>query len=244
MLRRQALGAWLGGAVALAAVEPARAEPARADAQHGAVVVAASAGAADAAKPLARAIYADAALRPPVDDATARVLAGDAAPQGAAGKIGELAELRASIEAERSDAARRRLLAAIGADVGAVAVIAVERTDAGVVARILHVTAAAYDGVALVATPAGAPEVPSFTWPTTAAATVRAAIAPAGSAAPAPTRPKSPPADRGSGSWLRSPWFWGPLVGVAAVGLTVLVLAETSDDDPNGTVHATGRLLP
>ena len=41
----------------------------------------------------------------------------------------------------------------------------------------------------------------------------------------------------------KSPWFWAALGGVAAVGVTVFVLAKTTGSNP-GTVHLDGSVDP
>ena len=64
---------------------------------HGAVVVATADGTGSAARALAFDVYRDADLRPSIDDATARVLAGDAPAEGAPARLKEIAELRGSI---------------------------------------------------------------------------------------------------------------------------------------------------
>src|SRR5512132_1888656 len=84
--------------VAPAPAAPAPPAPARA-AARGAVVVAVSDDAGPAARALAHEVYREPALRPGIDEATARVLTGDAAPaepQAAApsARLAEIAALR------------------------------------------------------------------------------------------------------------------------------------------------------
>src|SRR5436190_13147696 len=92
MLSRPAAGALLASALALTGT--ARAEP---TASRGAVVVSIGDDAAPAARPLALEVYRDASLRPSVDDATARVLAGEPPPEAAAPRLKDLAALRGSL---------------------------------------------------------------------------------------------------------------------------------------------------
>ncbi|MBW2529189.1 MAG: hypothetical protein JRI23_33745 [Deltaproteobacteria bacterium] len=72
-------------------------------------------------------------------------------------------------------------------------------------------------------------------------------------AAPEPARPhtpaptvveKAPPDSEEEGfDFISSPWFWGGLGAVVAVGVTVIALSQTSLDDP-GVVQLQGRVSP
>jgi hypothetical protein len=87
------------------------------------VAVVATNGARDEAFALARAVYAS-RLRPPsLDEVRARVLAGDPPPANATRALVELAEVRAA--ARGDDAASRQLLAGLGKQVGAAALLVV-----------------------------------------------------------------------------------------------------------------------
>src|SRR5262245_4738244 len=67
------------------AARPAAApRPTPRETARGAVIVALGDDAAAAARPLAVAVYRDRGLRPDIDDATARVLAGEPVPEGTA----------------------------------------------------------------------------------------------------------------------------------------------------------------
>src|SRR4051794_22323945 len=106
---------------AASAPSPPPAAPAAppAAAPRGAIVVAVGDDAAAAARSLAFDAYRDADLRPPIDDATARVLAGGAPADDASPRLKEIAELRGSIARAGSDLVARRLLASLGAELSA-----------------------------------------------------------------------------------------------------------------------------
>ncbi|WP_437722569.1 hypothetical protein [Sorangium sp. So ce861] len=288
---------------AAAAEAPSGAAPSAAaprSALRGAVVVAVDDASAEAARALARAIYRDPALRPPIDEAAAQVLTGDAPRPDAPAAVKELAEVRRSAGRAESEPVARSLLASLGAGAGAALVVAVTTAHGHPVARVLRVAGASYAPIELGATvqraaggaaapagatgggaaaPAGAtgggaaaPAAATFDWPGAGAA-VRALLAgddrAAGAAdraaappAPAPAAPqrgpvgpragvdltasRAPAGDQGAPaqrSMWSSPWFWGPLAGVVATGIVVLVLAQTSDGDGE-TVHLRGRIAP
>ena len=116
----------------------------------------------DAAGPAARAlamdVYRDALLRPPIDEATARVLAGDAPAAGAPAKMKEIAELRASVARAESELVMRRLLASIGSDLGAPLVVTVALDGGRPIARALRSSGAALQRIELGATTETAPD--------------------------------------------------------------------------------------
>jgi hypothetical protein len=62
---------------------------------------------------------------------------------------------------------------------------------------------------------------------------------------PVPARKPAlpPPEDKSPRSFWTSPWFWGPLAGVAAVGLSVLIVAKTTEKDPD-MVRLKGWIAP
>ncbi|WP_437525662.1 hypothetical protein WME79_39225 [Sorangium sp. So ce726] len=266
-----------GSAAAAPAARGAPDTPAARSALRGAVVVAVDDASAEAARSLARAIYGDPALRPPIDEATAQVLAGDPPRPDAPAAVKELAEVRRSAGRAESEPVARGLLASLGAGAGAALVVAVSTAHGHPVARMLRVAGASYAPIELGATVQrttdGAPAGAIFGWPGAGAAvrallagdersggaagraatprapasSQRGAVGPRGPRADAaPAAPKS--ADGGSGSSERrstwsSPWFWGPLAGVVATGIVVLVLAQTGGDDGD-TVHLRGRIAP
>ncbi|WP_236644217.1 hypothetical protein [Sorangium cellulosum] len=273
---------------AAAAEAPSGAAPSAAaprSALRGAVVVAVDDASAEAARALARAIYRDPALRPPIDEAAAQVLTGDPPRPDAPAAVKELAEVRRSAGRAESEPVARSLLASLGAGAGAALVVAVTTAHGHPVARVLRVAGASYAPLELGATVqraaggagataggAAAPADATFDWPG-AGATVHALLAGDERAAGAADRAAAPPASAhaapqrgpvgpragvdltaskapagGQGapaqrSVWSSPWFWGPLAGVVATGIVVLVLAQTSDGDGE-TVHLRGRIAP
>ncbi|WP_437607084.1 hypothetical protein WMF20_40340 [Sorangium sp. So ce834] len=267
-----------GAAAAEAASGAATSAAAPRSALRGAVVVAVDDASAEAARALARALYRDPALRPPIDEAAAQVLTGDPPRPDAPAAVKELAEVRRSAGRAESEPVARSLLASLGAGAGAALVVAVTTAHGHPVARVLRVAGASYAPLELGATVqraaggAAAPAAATFDWPGAGAA-VRAllagdaraagatdrAAAPPASAHAAPQRgpvgpragvdltaSKAPAGDQGAPaqrSMWSSPWFWGPLAGVVATGIVVLVLAQTSDGDGD-TVHLRGRIAP
>ena len=266
MRSRLAAGAILGCAIALgASAGDARAADPPAEvarAPVGAVVVALGDDAATAAAPLARLIYKDAALRPSIDDATARILIGEPLPASPSAKLRELAELRAGIPRGAADAASRRLLASIGADVRAAVVVAVSVEGGKPIARVMQVASGSFEGVVLTATvePAaitwpgavkalhgilGVPSAPPRGASEAAPRGGRAAAQPAGPRAPA-SPSKNVLSDAGpkkdsAGTLLTSPWFWGSLGAVATVGVTIFVIAKATEGGGD-TLRVQGRV--
>lgn len=155
-------------------------------------MVAVGEGATEAARPLAHEVYRDEALRPAIDDATARVLIGEPLPNEAPPKLAELAEIRASIARSGSDAAARRLLASIGEGARARIVVTVAMEGGRPVAKVLRVETRAFESVELGATvetpaapPAEAQAAKIVRWPGAVATLLTiASAAPAGSASP------------------------------------------------------------
>lgn len=207
--------------------------------------------AARAARALAREVYADPALRPTIDEVTARALTGAPAAEGSA-RAAEIAEIRRAAARAEADAAARRLLASLGADAGAALVVAVRLEGGRPVAKVLRVATATYAPVELGATlhrdEREGPESVRYAWPG-AAASLRAALASPSASRPPPHRPaagaaptSSQPADR-SPPFYRSPWFWGALGAAAAVGGAAFAISQASDDG-GPTVLLRGRIAP
>jgi hypothetical protein len=122
--------------------------PAVIDGQHGLAVIGLGSS-VDAAWPLARAVYAEAALRPTtLDEAHARVLVGEAPDEKATAELRDLADTRAAIHGD--DAASRRLLASIALSLHVKGILVVEQgttLDARPTARVFVTAARAYDAV-------------------------------------------------------------------------------------------------
>ncbi|MDI1451143.1 hypothetical protein [Polyangium sp. 6x1] len=247
-------GTWLGAAGVCLAAEPEapRAEvtaAAPAPAGRGAVVVAIGSGVDAAAKPLAREIYRDEALRPGLDDRSARVLAGEAAAPDAPAKERELAEVRSALTAN-DDAPSRRLLASLGAEQKAEIVVAVSMVGDRPVARVLRVGTARYEPIELGPTiERGEAGEIRYTWPG-AAATLRKLvivpqaappppIAPKQTSTPAPPKPEEPTRK----PFYKSAWFWGPVGAVVAVGAAVLIASQVTEDS-TGMVRLKGQVAP
>jgi hypothetical protein len=227
-------------------------------APRGAVVVALSDDAGPAARALAHEVYRDPALRPGIDEATARVLTGGAAAAATTppedGKIAEITALRGSIVASTMDITTRHLLASLGSSLGADLVVAVSLDGGHAVARALHSGTASYERVELGASVETAADGGrSFLWP--GAAVALHGMLPAPPAPPPKSEPAKPaakpfeapkPAPKAELSDQRpawkSPWFWAAIGGVAAVGVTVFVLAKTTGG--NSMVHLDGSVAP
>jgi hypothetical protein len=218
----------------------------------GALVIAISDDAAPAAKPLAREVYKDDALRPAVDEPTARVLTGEPAPQDAPAKLRETAEIRAALPKAEGDASARRLLASLGAEHKAVVVVAVSMNGDRPIARVLRVESARYEPIELGATiETGEGGARSFQWPG-ATTTLRRLLAPAAATAPAPgpiapkpvtPKPLKRPDESGKAPWYKSGWFWGPLGAVVGVGAAVLIASQVTKDD-QAMIRLKGQVVP
>lgn len=240
-------------AVALAGALVSAPAGAAEDPGRGAVVVAVDAASAPGAKQLARTLYGDGALRPSIDEATARALVGGAVSSEASKQLTEIAELRSGAATAGSEVARRRLLAAIGAELHAALVVSVQSPpDAAPRAKILRVSDASYVGVELSALTS-----PALSWPNAAAAVsavlpatkpTTAPASPSDEAAPLALAPTKPAARAMAGApddkppiW-KSPWFWAAIGTVAAAGATVFVLSKVGSGDD--TVHLQGTVPP
>ena len=118
------------------------------DGQHGLVVLGMG-STVDAAWPLARALYADASLRPgALDEAHARVLVGEAPGDAAAAELRDLADTRAAVHGD--DAASRRLLQFIALSLHVKGIVVVEPAsapNARPAARVFVTTPGTYDAV-------------------------------------------------------------------------------------------------
>jgi hypothetical protein len=221
-----------------AAPAPPAAQP------YGALVVAVGEGAAPAAKALAYDVYRDPALRPPIDEATAQVLAGAPPAAGAAPRLVEIAALRDAVAKAEPGLVQRRLLASLGGELSATLVVAVTLDAGRPVARALRSAGGAQATVELGATVDTAPDgTRTYRWPG-APATLRGILGIAPPAVPEPLRPLSPkaPAAPPERPFYKSPWFWGTAGVVAAAGISVLILSRTTGGPNN--VHLTGKVGP
>jgi hypothetical protein len=253
----------VGASLALVLIQArtARADEA-APARRQGLAVLALPGATDAAWPLAKQVYASPALHPSsIDEAHARVLAGEALPDGAAAELRDLAETRAAVKGD--DAPSRQLLASIARSLGARGVVVVELAPDGVAsARVFLADTSSFDAARYApdppaptapTAPGTPPAVRNGTWNATVESLARAygtapPAPPASSAAPTPAAttipgptaalqegPRlEPPPKTGARKFYESPWFWGAL-GVAAFAGGAVYFA-TRDNGP-GTIH-------
>jgi hypothetical protein len=257
-------------APAVAAPPAAPAPPPQAQ-PKGAVVVAVSPGAGPAARALAADVYREDDLRPSIDDATARVLAGDALPANAPPRLKDLADLRASIitalalaapppaaadggapPPAPSDLVGRRLLASLGTDLHAVIVIPVSADGGHPVARALRVATSAFERIEIgPAVDLGPDGARTYRWPGAVDTfhglliappePLPAPVSPAG-AALAPKVEGGPAAPAEPRPFYKSPWFWGSLGGAAVVGLSVFLISRATQSA--GNVHLSGQVGP
>ncbi len=193
---------------------------------------------ADATWPLAQAVYGNDVLRPAeLDEAHARVLAGESPDASAPRDVKELAELRAGVHGD--DAPSQALLVNIAARVHVRSVLVLfASADAAPSAR-LFTADSGFDAATY------APDDGSRAWSGTVRSLSRMFTGPSSSTNPTPSvtataLPASPPAaprsepKPASKPFYLSPWFWGAIGAAAFGGLAVfLVTRDTSD----GQIH-------
>jgi hypothetical protein len=203
----------------------------------------------DLAWPLAQEIYRRPSVRPvALDEARARVLAGEPPAPDASQSIRDLAETRAAIRG--NDAPSRQLLASIASSlhVRALVVVSVEDADASArvpVARVFLADTSSFDAARYAPDDAPGSNVPVWSGaaqslermysaqsvtPLGSAGPARATIAPTGKAASSEVLKGEGP----SRPFYSSPWFWGA-IGAAALG-GVAVFVATRDNSPD-TIH-------
>ncbi len=219
----------------------ASAAPAPAAAPSGVAVVA-TGGATDAAWPLAQGVYGSASLRPrALDDAHARVLAGEAPPAGAPADLLDLAELRAGVKGD--DAASRELLGAMAGKLDVRALLVVSAAGDSASARLFFADTRTFDA-ARYEPDASQPGAP-LAWKGAVGSLERALAPQPVVGAPAtrtriPLRvesaaaPEKKETSTHSGAFYKSPWFWAA-VGVAALAAGgVLLATQVGSSD---TIH-------
>jgi hypothetical protein len=214
---------------------------------QGAIVAARSPEAREAAKALARAAYAEPALRPAIAEQEARALVGESA-DGASGRASEIASVLGAVGGV-DDAVVAHLLASLGVSLGARLVVLVEPAPEGPRARVVMVAERRL--LAVVLTPGAGAEPWADAVRTLAglmpapepapAAPVAWAAPKTSSALAAPVAVPPPAAEQDEPDLLTSPWFWIGLGVVATVGVTVIVLTQTTGDEPD-TVLLEGRV--
>ncbi len=191
------------------------------------IAVIAADGATDAAWPLARGVYTSNFIRPAIDDAHARVLAGEPAPEGSP-ELAELAELRAGIKGD--DAASREVLASLAQKLSVRGVVVVFATTPPS-ARLFDATSRAFDAARYAA------DVDA-TWASTVASLERP-YRPATPLVVINTQP-SPIAKKGeSKAFYESPWFWAAIGAAALIGGGVLIATNVQSGD---NIHLQMRL--
>ncbi len=240
---------------------PKNAEP------QGVLVICVSDESAPACRSLAREVYGVSALRPHIDDPTARVLAGETPKPDASAKLLEIAEVRKAAAASPGDAITRRLFTSLGTDLGAALVVPVAILDGRPTARILSVSKGAFEPIVLSgsmeADPAS-PSAPKVVWNGVAAILVTllpkssgaeastnvgkggagaTSGAGVGSGAPAPAKgPLATKADEPVRSFWSSPWTWVGIGAVVAAGVAVFAVSQTQGDA--GSLRLQGRVSP
>jgi hypothetical protein len=232
---------------------PATARPAPSNNAGSGLAVVAIDATSDLAWPLAQEIYRRPAIRPvALDEARARVLAGEVPAADASQSLRDLAETRAAIRG--NDAPSRQLLASIASalHVRALVVVSVEEADASVrapIARVFLADTSAFDAARYAPDDAPGSTIP--VWNGAGQSLERMysapAVTPLGSAgppratigAPAAANTSASATNKGGGEgpskpFYVSPWFWGA-IGAAALG-GVAVFAATRDNSPD-TIH-------
>jgi hypothetical protein len=182
-------------------------------------VVVATDGATDAAWPLAGAIYSSELLKPKgIDDARARVLAGEPAPDDAA--MCELAELRAGVKGD--DAASRQVLSALADKLQVSGVVVVLSGDPPV-ARLFDATTKAFEAARYSPDKGDwKPVVRALEQPFLPAAPPLVTRIEAGS----PGKPTQK-----SKAFYESPWFWVAIGAALLIGGGVLIATNVQTSD-------------
>jgi hypothetical protein len=200
----------------------------------GVVVASADDASVDAAWQLASMVYADPRLRPAkLDDATARVLAGDPPGASATPRQVELHALRLSFAPGSPSSAR--LLAALCAETAASAIVVVHTdTTSQVHAVVFAAVPAAFVDHDLQPSSQANKKV---SWASTLAwLQGHIASKPQHTPSRAPSRaPRQP-----EGTFFASGWFWGAVV--MAAGAAVVAWSVSSRDQSPTTIHLQGRV--
>lgn len=226
---------------------------------------------AQACRDIAREVYKRAPLRPAIDEAGVRVMCGSAPPSDASSEVRSLGELRESLSSELENAGNKALLGALAKGARANVVVVVDKAPAanggdGVVIRTRWMkNESASDSLTL--DPASfAITLPTQSsaespWKEIGAALEGLLIPRAPATEPSATathpvpglgprkshlsgpQPKDGPPDAPTTSFFESPWFWVAAGGVAAIGVTILVVSQATDVG-QGTVHVSGKVEP
>ena len=237
------------------------AAPAPASAPARGLAVLALPGAGAAAWSLAHEVYANPGLRnPSVDEAHARVLAGEHAPEGAPKDLRDLSETCAAIKGD--DAPSRQLLRNLAQRFGVRGIVVVANAaDGSASARVFLADADDFDAAQYLPSPAHAPSGPEAAplpvWSATVQSLARAyaspqapqvtltplaattpATAPAATAtnalAPIAAVQEAKARPASSKQFYESAWFWGALGAAAFAGGAVFF--ATRDNTPT-SIH-------
>lgn len=204
------------------------------------MAVLAQADTTDAAWPLAQALYGDPLLRPALDEAAARVLAGERPQAGAPARLVDLAATREAVRGD--DAPSRRLLASLARDLGVAALVVVTASKDGPTARVFLASSGQFDAAVLLpdAPPAEAGER-ARTWAGAIGLLRQRLPARSEDRAASPRRDPADPA-RDQGTVLSSPWLWGAVIAAGLVGGFVLVATRGSGDAASTSVDVHARV--
>jgi hypothetical protein len=196
------------------------------------VAVVAFPGAIDSAWALASAIYAEKSLAPcGIDEAQARVLCGEAPPNGASAQLRELADTVAALRFD--DAPTRVLLGDIAHRLSVRAVLAVRGIGDAATAQLFLPDLGALDAATY------APDLkPQLSWSNTVRSLARSfgSASPRLQAPPLATRmAPRPERDVSPRQFYESLWFWGALGAAALVGGGAYYFAARDSGPP--TIH-------
>ena len=217
------------------------------------------------ARELARGAYRAPKLRPRLDEATVRILTGGGpSPDDAPGK--QLADLRARLAPDLTTEESRGALRGLAALLPVEAIVLFVPGPAGPSVRLAHVDATKaaptirLDPATLAPSPKedqpGALDLgPVLTSLERLVAPQAKPAVPKGpptsnQAKPGPRKEnlknakpsKEPEKPKEDSSWFESPWFWVAVGGVAATGLTILIVSQTTDVG-QGSVALRGKVL-
>ncbi len=197
---------------------------------------------------LARAVYAKPSLRPAIDESAAKALCSTDSSAQAGQK---LAELRASLHDRIDNAATQAVLTALGSELPSEAVVLVSKGERGTLVRVVRRGAKEADPLSFDLAP-GADGAP-VAWADVAQAldlSLREAPTPKapGGERPGPVRSLAAPIGKdpvpeAPTPFFESPWFWVAAGSVAALGLAILIVSQTTDVG-EGTVKIEGKVLP
>ncbi len=194
--------------------------------------------AAAVAWPLARGVYSREVLRPAsLEEARARVLAGEPPPAGSGKDLADLSETRAAIRGD--DAPSRQLLASIATSLYVRGILVVMTfPDAPPQARVFVADASAFDAARYA--PAAA-DGGDADWSGVILSLERGYGAgaptstPSRALSPTPLEKEKPKeSETKARPFYASPWFWGA-IGAAALGGTALYFATR--DNSSGAIH-------